>query len=122
MIPISLFSLCGMRDELLKLGEQPVPVEKPERKPTHPLLTAGMRLGGYGAGVLAGYGGLKGIRHLVERRTGRPMISNPVVSEAVNLGIPLLSGALSPLAFQIAQDNAFRRMRSDMARRRKSGQ
>ena len=114
--------LLGMRRELLKLAAAEVVPEEPpvEEKPTHPLITAGKRLGAYGLGVGAGFGGYQAIKKLVEGRTGRPLFTHPIAAEAVGLGIPLLTG-LAPLSFQIAQDSAFKRIQADRARRAKYG-
>lgn len=94
-------------------------MEAPEPKPTHPMLTAAKRLGAYGvgtgAGILAGKGAQMGADALSRRfGSGKPLGHG---SPALRAAVPLLGGAAA-LTFQLAQNDAFSKMRSDSEKRR----
>lgn len=90
--------------------EQPQP--EPEKKPLHPALTAAKYLGAYGAGTLAGYGGMYGIQKL----RGKPFNPQGLAVHA----IPALAG-FGSLAFAHAQNSLFDRMKEDALKRRGNG-
>jgi hypothetical protein len=124
-MPLNSTSMQSMRRVLCKyaageavvedaLGQQ---VEAPQpAKPPHPALTAAKRLGAYGLGTGAGMlGGMlahKGADALHQKFKGGPI---PV--RGLNHMVPLLGGAAG-LAFQIAQNDAFKTIREDSAARR----
>jgi hypothetical protein len=113
----NIFKMASEAKEVTQVDEEAAQQAQPqpERRPTHPLLTAGKVLGAYGAGTAAGYGGLLGANALSKSlRGGQPLINK--MGPAMH-AIPALAG-IGTVAFTHAQNSLFDRMRADEERRR----
>lgn len=124
-MPLRSQSIAAMNREFQKLAVEdeeanqqdamePVDVKKPQ----HPALTAAKYLGGYGAGTLAGYGGMQAGQAISKAlRKGKPMVGKGSV---LMHAVPAMAG-LGGLAFTHAQNTMFDRMREDSVKRRGGG-
>ena len=109
---------AGVEPVAEDVGTQQAEAPEPKRPP-HPVLTAAKRLGGYGlgtgAGMLAGKGMHMGADALHKKYRG-----GPITTHGLGAAVPLLGGAAA-LAFQVAQNDTFKTMKSDGEKRRRNG-
>ena len=118
---LSLESIVSMRRAFCKLAENESVVEdaagqqqeQPEPKPPHPALTAAKRLGAYGLGTGVGYSAMALGDAASKKFRGRSL----GVSPTARVAVPLLTGAAG-LGFQVAQGDAFKKIREDSEKRK----
>lgn len=99
-------TLSAMSTQLEKLGE--------DKKPPHPLATAGKALGSYALGTGAGYLGVMGANELSKHLAGQPLVRKGGAAQHL---IPALTGAAT-LAFNHAQNRLFKKLDKDIEGRR----